>query len=76
MSNTTVDPGGKYVYTSDPKRVSCVAAHLLSRTVHELSQLRGAFILEQICFELAGGALSRIVHFVSRHALRWLQGKG
>ena len=75
VSNTRVDPGGKYGCTSCPKRVlSWVVAHLPSRTMHEVPELRGASILREICFELAGRALSRIVHFVSRHALRWLQG--
>ena len=30
--------------------------------MHEVAELRGASIHIQICFELAGGALSRIVH--------------
>ena len=33
-------------------------------------KLRGASILIEICFELAGGGLLRIVHFVSCHALQ------
>ena len=74
--NTRVDPGGKYGRTSCPKRVlSWVVAHLPSHTVHEVPELRGASILREICFELTGRALSRIVHFVSPHVLRWLQGK-
>ena len=76
VSNTRGDPGGKYGRTSSPKRVlPWVVAHLPSRSMHEVPELRGASILIEICFELAGGALSRSVHFVSRHALRWLQGK-
>ena len=76
VSNTRVDPGGMYRSTSCPKRVlSGVVAHLPSRTMHEVPELRGASILKEICFELVGRALSRIVHFVSRHALRWLQRK-
>ena len=66
MSNTRVDPGGKYGWTSCLKRVlSWVVAHLPSRTMHEVPELKGASILIEICFELAGGALSQIVHFVS-----------
>ena len=45
-------------------------AHLPSRTMHEVPELRGASILREICFELVGRALSWIVHFVSRHALQ------
>ena len=76
MSNTRIDPGGKYGHTSGPKRVlSRVVARLGSRTMHEVPELRGASILIQICFELAGGALSRFVHFVSQHSFWWLPGK-
>ena len=76
VSNTRVDPGG----SMDAPLVRIgychgVVAHLPSRTMHEVPELRGASILREICFELVGRALSRIVHFVSRHALRWLQGK-
>ena len=76
VSNTRVDPGRKYGCTSCPKTVLLwVVAHLPSRTMHKVSELRGASILIEICFELARGALSQIVHFVSRHVLRWLEGK-
>ena len=72
--NTRVDPGKKYRYISGPKRVLLwVVAHLPSHTMHKVPELRGDSILIQICF--ARGALSWIVHFVSRHALQWLQGK-
>ena len=75
MSNTRVNPGGKYGRTSVPKRVlSWAVAHLPSRTMHEVPELRGASILIEIYFELVAKALSRIVHFVSQHALRWFTG--
>ena len=48
VSNTRVNPGGKYGRTSGPKRVlSWVEAHLLFHTMHEVPELRGASILKQ-----------------------------
>ena len=55
VSNTRVDPGRKYGRTSC--LLSRVVAHLPSRSMHEVPELRGASILREICFELVGRAL-------------------